>query len=512
MCLLISGVGERGITLKATNYGVALGVFPGLPSLRQFLSRIVRHGTHTDLPPDKRWAKILTMSLSPPVKSSMPYSRDEFRYLLKEMNDEVAASLWGRVCERSVNCPFIPPVNRGASGARSSSEEMTEERDKAECAWSLGKEINRANFDTFYQILHIAYVKKIIHRCELISPIWTLADLRDKILSDIVRKVPHNMSYTSDVAICEAIVDLCNNEEGQLQSVGKERDLTVLSPSMVKRDDIILTTGIARRGPRALTIFTAPIPHHGITWTPLGRTVGPQSIEEIQRVADHIGEISGHREKTSLFDRIIGKPGIVAVLRKDFELEGPLFKLLKKSQGIVWAGDDESHLIFATNRLKAMVKEEKASATSTAAAPASSPLKPIGFIIGKEYHSYKGKRWEKQTLPLTDASATKQWEICAIFAPGAAVSHGRWHTRTKIRPNPSSVSDLRKVQSGMACLSLTPKLLKEYAKKLGLTIEGGKTEKCAQLESVLLEKQLSNEGKKVRFIYTPFEEPPSAKL
>lgn len=508
MCLLLSGVGERGITLKATNIGIALGVFPGLPSWRQFLSRIARHGTHSDLPPDKRWAKILTMVLSPPIGSKEQYSRDEFRYFFREMNDKTSTELWDKVRRRTPNCPFISPENRGAMRVD------LKKRSDNSCAWSLGKDFDSDNFETFYQLLHISYIKKVIRDSWQISPIWSLSDLRELILSDSIRTVPHNMEYTSDEDMCEAIVDLCTNQECQLLSEGKDRDLRSLDPLAMKKSDLILFAGAtSRRGPRALTVFSSPVAHHTISWQPIGRELLTQSEDEILAVVDRISDISGFREKTSLFDRIIGKSGMIPVLQKDFENEGPLFKLLRKAYGVVWDGDDESHILFASNRLKLLKSREKPTKGSEQKKDKyEPPLKPIGFIIGNEYHSFKHGTWTRVSLPIIDASGTDQWDICAIFSPGSAAVHGRWHARTKIRPKPLSVEDLRRVQSGMACLSLSPKLIRAYAKQLGIPTEGGKTERCALIEKALLERQLSSEGKKVRFIYTPFERPPAAKM
>ncbi|MFA5091230.1 MAG: hypothetical protein WC483_01140 [Candidatus Paceibacterota bacterium] len=620
MCLLLSGVGEKGITLKATNYAIALGVFPGIPAWRQFVSRIARHGTHRELPSDKRWVDVHTMVISPPIGSKEKFSRDEFRYFIRESNDEMASHLWSMVRKRSVNCPFIPPENRGmpstTADATSAASSSSSRRNESSCdgaavvaASSKGRDVDSSYFFSLYQILHISFVRDIIRRCWAESPIWTLSDLRETILSDRIRKVPHNMSYTSDVAICEAIIDLCSNQECQLSSVGEMKDLSILKPSFLYRSDIVLAAGIPRRGPRALTIFSTPISHHGASWQPIGREEGTRSEEELYRIVAQIGAISGFREKSSLFDRIVGKAGITTILRKDFVVEGPLFGLLRKAYCIVWEGDDESHILFTRNRLRVIEinaskkdkrgrqavatakgeeekeekKEEKtkketkkekergtkktpkektktkekrkggvvvdaddedddAAATAAdgpalcclemmeeAAAVSSSKkkvkprvkkpsekvqptLKPIGFIIGNEYHLYRGKKWELRSMPLFDANATTQWKICAIFSPGAAITNGRWNVRTKIRPSPTSVDDLRRVQSGMACLSLSRSQVDEYSTILGIKGEKGKTVNCIMLEKALLERQLSVEGKKYRFIYTPFEVPPAARV
>lgn len=563
MCLLISGVGERGITLKATNYGVALDVFPGLPAWRQFLSRIARHGTHKALPPNKQWAKILTMVLSPPSDASssahrvtgakgtssakgseegegMNYSRDEFRYYVRETNDRIAVDLWDRLRRRTVNCPFIPSINRGAINVRDKPASSRGEGGKGgegdkvvACAWTLGQDIDHSSFDTFYHIYQVHLIKKIIRRSWAMAPIQTLANVRSTILSDVIRKSPHNMSFSSDVAICEAIVELCEGDECQLYVEGSPEDISVLRPSDIRRDDVVIIRGVARRGPRALTIFTAHVPRHVASWVPLGRELGTRTEEEIQKVVSQIGAVSGYRERTSLFDRIVDKPGLIAVIRKDFEIEGPLYKLLKKSGGIVWEGDDESPFRFAHNRLAHLdttsrddthlddthldVAAQHGTRTEKKIEKKRTEKRvAIGFILGIEYHSYKGAGkgmgWEKRNLPIIDASNTEQWDICAIFSPGSATAHGRWHTRTKIRPRPSTVEDLRKVQSGMGCLSISPAQLSEYCKLLGIVERDGKTEKCALIENALLRRQLSKEGKKWRFIYTPFEAPPTASV
>lgn len=527
MCLLLSGVGEKGITLKATNYAVALGAFPGVPAWRQFVSRIARHGTHRDLPPDKRWTDIYTMVLSPPVGSKELYSRDEFRYYIRESNDKEASRLWAVVRRRSVNCPFIPPENRGGVGKGDTTKcdppMKVDHRERGRGDDEVGTDLH---FFSLYQIVHIGYIRDVIRKMWSESPIWTLDVLRDGILSDRIRDVPHNMSYSTDVAICEAIVGLCSDQECQLLSVGEARDLSTLKSSMLYRSDIVLIAGTPRRGPRPYTIFTASFAHHGIQWAPIGREVGTQSEEELYRIVERIGTISGYRERLALFDRIIGKHGIVSLLRKDFELEGPLFSLLRRAQCIVWEGDDESHVLFAGNHLQSIEESiarkdprgrkpkiglAKAEDEIRGGARHIKPLKQIGFIIGNEYHSYKTKKWEIRTLPMYDASTTAQWKICAIFTPGSAIANGRWHIRTKIRPLPIGVDDMRRAQSGMACLSLVPSQIREYSTMLGIEEERGKTENCIILERALLQKQLTAEGKKYRFIYTPFESPPAVK-
>lgn len=404
-----------------------------------------------------------------------------------------------------------------ASDAAIGAEAQLSKRGAFECQWNFGKEeISHQSFDTYYHIAHVSYVKDVIRRCWEDSPIWPLGKLTRTIISDVVRNVPHNMSYTSETAICEAIVDMCVGGTCQLYSEGKQRDLSALSPAMLEKDDIIVIAGAQHRGPLPLTIFTSHAFHHGSSATWISIT-GSSDVGEFQRVVNEIASIHGQREKIVLFDRIVGKPGLEEVMHKDFEMEGPLYKLLRKTGGIVWKGDDESHRLFAANRLRMIEtqlskRETLEGVQSKTASSNPAQLKPIGFIIGNEYHSVKGSKWSKNVLPLFDMSNTEQWTICAIFSPGTATMHGRWHTRTKIRPLPSDVKDLRKAQSGMACISLQPKQVAEYMELLKIKDQSDKKlDKCELIEEALLRRQLTAEGTRIRFIYTPFESPPTWK-
>jgi len=464
MCILLSGVGERGITLKATNYAVSLGGFPGLPSWRQFISRVRRHATHTLLPPEKRFVRVYTMVLSSPDGTP---SIDEFRYFLRERNDAISLASWNKVRLRTPNCPFIPPENRGTHDT------------PVKCAWELGKDISRERFDTLYGLLHLSYVRRVIKDAFYITPIWSLKDLRLHIVEDRARIVPHNMTYTKDETIATAIADMIDAGEANLMS--KTGELVKLEN--IRRSDVYLINGARRRGPLALSIFFQHQLSDGVRWAPISGTT-----EDMAKVFDQMHSTNGYRERVAVFDRVIGKTGFIDLVYKDFEDEGPIYNTLLKAGCIVWAGDDEGCLPFAQNRLT----EKK---------------KKIGFLLGNEYHRPGS---EMVTVPFIDASNSTQWTICAIFSAGTAPLSGRWHARTKIRPIPSSVEDQRKAQSGMACISLPPATISEYAKLLQIK-EESKTKCCAKIEEELLKRQLSKEGRTIRFIYTPFEIPPSEK-
>ena len=485
-CLLVSGVGETGITLLSTNYGIALGTVPGIPAWRQFRARIGRHSTHRDLPEKDRWVKMITMVLSPPLStakrpSKETYSRDEARYLIKEMNDKVSSTLWGEIEGRAMNRPYT----------------STSSTDLA--LIKPPKTPSRVAYDILYRPVDVDDAKRIIvHLLSTVSPMWRLDRLSQVIHSNEVRIVPRNTTFLHDDAIGEAITRLVHDGRCVLRSLTSS---VVPSFRSASPKVVIILLGDADAYLPSSTFSAAPVYVPGCVssqelgywrsqsyrvhrWQPL-RTEG--SREELDKLFRLVGETNGSREKTIIFDNIIMKMGFLPRLYADFDARGGVYQLLRRHDNIIWKGDVESHLTFAANRMS------------------KSEIEPIGFILGSDYHRRDGKdNWSKIALPIRATPSTSQWKLAAIFSPGSSATSGKWHTRFRLRPIGKETKDLRRLRRGMACTSLPTPVLEEYLDLLSIDATNGKSSSCKDIETSLLSKQLSA-GETPRYIYTPFE-------
>jgi len=501
--LLISGVAEKGVTVMATNHMIYLDSIPGIPLWKQIGSRIARHSTHTSLPPDRRRVDVITPCLAPPPSSREKFSREEFRYLLREINDEISTRLWSIIRSNAVNCPFIH--QSGQSSVFSSGGQV-------KCKWSLPSKFRLTKrvieqYNTFYYIADVDASKTIITECiNNIRPIWKLKDLRNQILSNKIRKVPWNTSYVSDEAITEAVIELCEEQKCYLITTDINRPYSGLSTSSLTNPSIILARGSSHQPgiEQFTTIIRRPPTTHGILWIPLLEK--PLAKEELQRLIVQLGKATGNREKLWIFDQIVGRPDTPKAIHADFKERGPIYQFLYDMGAIVWEGDDSNIRVFCRNRLRWLEKDTR--------------MRPIGVIIGPNFYKYSESAFEELSLPLIDQSESEQWEIAAIFAPGTSNKSGRWHPRFKIRPKPVAKKDMRKVHRGMACLSIDEELIKVYDKMLSkarspkpkkmdgrVAKETGKTQMCNRIQKQLLELQLSSE--ELRYVYSFFEAPAS---
>lgn len=191
MCILISSVGEKGMTLLNTNHMVVLDSVPNVSLLKQIVARVARHSTHKGLPEDKQWVKISVMSISPPSRSGRAlqgtkeeYSREEFRYFLRELNDKYVGAVWRPIQRNSINCPLLEDT-----GARAGFGKGDWESGEIVCRYHFPKPdlSSLSKYNAHYYAADVsAAVTVIMHVLNTMSPAVYLSEMERIIRSNAI--------------------------------------------------------------------------------------------------------------------------------------------------------------------------------------------------------------------------------------------------------------------------------------------------------------------------------------
>jgi hypothetical protein len=519
MCILISSVGEKGMTLMATNHMVILDSIPNVSLLKQIVARVARHSTHKALPPDKQWVTISVMAISPPTKSKIPYSREEFRYFLRELNDKYVGTLWRPVQRNATNCPLLTDF-----GPRAGFGKGDWESGEIVCKYkipSLNKSSIPSYTANYYQADVQAASTVILHVLNSTSPALTLSKMEEIIWSNTVRIVPWNTSFISKEAIADALRGLVKDRRVEMLT---SRSTRAKMKTRGGVEQIVETDPIIARftpgGIRALNIVTRSHMASAGIWIP---AISDLTVNtSISPLIEQMAQRRGIREKQILMDSLLSRRGHEETLHRQFVNRGPVYDLLFQLGMIIWEGDNISVDRYGKNRLIIMdgvaaLESNESGELSTAktgianrAIAAMKALVPIGFLIGPEFHQLESTgRWAKMNLPIAAVPGTP-WKLYGVISVGSGVKPGRWQVKFKIHPEQKETKDLRKIEHGMACYSITDTKLKKYAGVIGIKLIGKKTEWCTLFERTFIEKQLS-EGRGrggIRYLYSPFEAPP----
>jgi hypothetical protein len=210
--LVGSQIMREAVDLKRINHVIMVSFDNDFPTMEQVIGRAVRHCSHADLPPEKRYTSVVRLVASLPKDSATPkikqtveeqrYSDAELRHIeikkieriLKEISIDCTLNKAGNVfeVEKEHYKGCRGPGEGEKSGSRSGGIKCTPQCDYMECdytcasdkkgkkgtkdSWNIdeipGKKLDTTTFEAYYYQKEIERILAIVRKLFKISVIW----------------------------------------------------------------------------------------------------------------------------------------------------------------------------------------------------------------------------------------------------------------------------------------------------------------------------------------------------
>jgi len=456
MHVLLSSIGELGITLSDTNHLIILGSVPSIAKKKQLEKRAGRMESHKHT--SKKYVNIYMLIYSPPKGNNL-VSEPQIRHYMKELEYLETDKIWTQVRSRAVNCTFGD--------------------DKCKYVIKADK-LERGMYDTFYKRLERDNSIDIIrYALRKIRPIWSLAAITKHIRSNASPVISWSMKYIDNVSILNAISTLYKDGEISIFQI-KLVDKVHLSLEDIHSDE----TFISLKSKQDALLYSSLIQiggNVGINRVIVSKTGLQRSSKDMY--AD-FSKIKGQKNRFEYIDAMLSYPDFIDILKSDYMKKGQLFELFKSIDAIIYEGDDD-RTSFAKNRL-----------------PSARP-NPIGFMIGTSSHILDNGRWTKIEYPTERIHMKDEvGDYCGIFSNGSGIAPGRWQPRFRLRPKFVRQKDKRLQPQGMGCRSINPITLKRVYRHFlpANEIPSQKEMMCRDIRAELLLRQ-SKSSDRIIYIY-----------